>query len=126
MKYSKETIILLPLVNTNFKVGKGVKSVKLYMDDGQYSLTIITDNGKLTVIDQLSIDDKYKDTIDLFIEGKYSQISETHKQKILKYWNATRDSVLFNVLYPKEYQYECYGLLTVKAELWTKPQVDFL
>lgn len=64
----------------------------------------------------------------LFLEGKYSQFSESLKSKILKFWNFKEGSLFYSLLYKtdKVLQYWSdqetdYTLTATEGEYWPKP-----
>lgn len=99
--------------------------IKLYYDlthnNNYHSSYTYYDNGNkekyiFTIPPNLRRD--YK----LIIDGKYSQISETYKQKILSFWKLTSNSRLGGILYKTHYQQEDNEfILNKKGELLDSP-----
>lgn len=66
----------------------------------------------------LDIPDEHKDDFLLFIEGKYSELSEILKKKILKFWDMKGvDNIIYNVLYAAS----ATPVNSEKEEYWPKP-----
>lgn len=42
---------------------------------------------------------QYKEDLYLIISGKYSELSDNYKHKVLYFWNEDKDSRLFGILY---------------------------
>ena len=58
----------------------------------------------------------------LILEGKYSQLSELYKQRILSFWGLTSNSRLGGILYKTHYQQEDNDFkLNQKGELLNSP-----
>ena len=94
---------------------------KLTVNNNYHSFFAFYDNGNkekyvFTIPPNLRRD--YK----LILDGRYSQISETYKQKILSFWGLTSNSRLGGILYKKHYQQEDNDFhLNEKGELLDSP-----
>lgn len=59
-----------------------------------------------------------------FKEGNYKGFSNEVKQKILSFWDASIESRLYTVLYPKQYFAEAYGITKEVGNIWPKPTIS--
>jgi len=60
-----------------------------------------TDNSALYIFE---IPKEYKDDLYLIINGKYSKLSEKYKRKLLYFWSADKDSILFGILFKDKHK----------------------
>lgn len=101
-RWNKSTIFILPLLYPDIKYTSVIfqNFINCYISDItseelDYSLTIEYDDN----IAKFNIPEDKIDDYLLIKKSRYSKISDTSKQDILYFWEESKDSYLYSILY---------------------------
>lgn len=72
-----------------------------------------------SVLHIFSIPTKYEEDLCYIVNGKYSQLSEEYKNKILYFWETDKNSRLYGILYKDKYK-----RFTENEYLYNKHKID--
>jgi len=85
-------------------------------------------SGEQQVMYVFDVPEEHIDDYQLFLDGKYSEFSESLKEKILKFWGFKEGSLFHSILYKTERVLEYwkdqnvdYRLNAAEGEYWPKP-----
>ena len=122
--YSEDKIILVYTITDDIKnLDENFSKNKLFVDSID-----IGNEQKVGYI--FNIPEEYKNDMELFKEGKYSEFSDDYKQLILKFWDiAGSYNVFQGILYKTQqgkeyYEQENNSKETAEGEYWPKPNIE--
>lgn len=144
--YKDSTLFLLPLVEypkdiliTTSFLGTYIRDERFLELDNTIILEYSKANKKLdevrtygkiensdnTCLYYMQLEDKYKNDYELFIDGKYSKLSLEAKQKITTFWETSKISFIYGVLYKTNYAKTVYLSSLKQKNISIQNKVNF-
>jgi len=115
---TKTTLFVLPLLGLEKEIVITDNFKNAYLDIKNKQCVIVY-KSKRKLINIGNLDN----FLDLFLKGKYSQISNQNKFQILSFWGLTKRSKLYSILNPKDFLFEDTGILSSRVEIFPPPLV---
>jgi len=86
----------------------------------------LLDKDKQLVMVEYNVPEEYSDIIDLFKNGQYSKMPEKYKEKILRFHNITKDTLIGKILFKaderrKQLELDLDVTIPEDVELYDKP-----